>query len=339
MNRSRADSGDLRGLSIGLSPLSRPRTLSNDSEDPLHARPVRSLHGLNPYITRFVGQVGSKRGLPNERAVFEIENSVTVTNFRVVQRHPKRWWDYYYENPQVGLDVWLHDITTVCVDKDPFPLYYLVPGMLLIAAAILGLSFKDLEEEIMGDETKIGIKASQFIMYLLGAVLLIAGQLSRRVCIVIGVRDVMTNIHGGHLFEIPLRRGDVWRVHDCVDTIRLMQRDFIARQQRGHVGESGLEHKRYDKTSSNEGDFELRQMPLPITLGDRMELVRRPGKKPVVRRTDNPAQGRDEVSESSWQEASTHEHMTATTDADYVSAEEDSDNEFSDVQVDLKTAR
>lgn len=45
--------------------------------------------------------------------------------------------------------------------------------------------------------------------------------------------DYDTNVHGSAAFEVPLLEADVWRVNDCVDTIRMLQHDFVLRQQRG----------------------------------------------------------------------------------------------------------
>lgn len=184
----------------------------------------------NRYITRFSGTVGPRRGLPGERIIFEIDGTVCVTTYRVVRRQPKRWMDYYSKVPQVGVDVWLKDIMSVQVAKERYPVGFQIAGFMMFAAGMLGIRFFGLN---VTDEVKIGVYMAQVLFYILGTVIFIWGQLRRRVSIVIGIIDYKGNSTGDHAFEVPLNRADIWRVNECVDTIRLMQHDFVMRQQRG----------------------------------------------------------------------------------------------------------
>ena len=82
-------------------------------------------------------------------------------------------------------------------------------------------------------QTQVGFYGGQLLFYFFGIVAALVGNYSRRLCIVLGVMDYDTNVHGGAAFEVPLLETDVWRVKDCVDTIRVLQHEFVLRHQRG----------------------------------------------------------------------------------------------------------
>jgi len=82
-------------------------------------------------------------------------------------------------------------------------------------------------------QAQVGVYGGQVLFYLLGIASALVGNYSRRLCIVLGVVDYDTNCNGDPAFEVPLLETDVWRVNDCIDTIRLLQHDFVLRQQRG----------------------------------------------------------------------------------------------------------
>jgi len=187
------------------------------------------------YTERFHGMMGPRRGLPGELVLYEIEGAISVTNYRVIQRQQKSCMDYYVENPVVGLDVWLHQIIGCYPSKESYPRVYLTAGLLIIAAGLLGLKLETFVPFASFTQIEtIAAESAQILLYLVGALVLTAGQYYRRRCIVIGILDY-DRVHGDKSFEVPLQGEDVVQINVVVDLIREVQLQFVARQQHTHT--------------------------------------------------------------------------------------------------------
>jgi len=153
---------------------------------------------------------------------------------------------------QVGLDVWLHHITAVYAGKERFSRFWLVCTALCFATGFLGVRLEDSLNtstavpssrphhcylspvlRTTSQQVKVSVYAGQVGFYVFGTFFALIGHFSRKQCICVGVVDYDTNVHGEQAFQVPLDLDMEWRVNDCVDTIRLLQLDFVMRQQRG----------------------------------------------------------------------------------------------------------
>lgn len=167
--------------------------------------------------------LGDRRALPGEQVVFEIEDTCQLTNFRVIQRQST---SCMRASPNaIAVDAWLKDITCVEVTKENYSNVLLLIGVVLILGGVvnyeeLGIHFTE--------DFRLGLNLAPIVFYILGALVLITGQMLRRTCIVLGVVGQTQS----QCFTVPLKESDVWKVNDCVDLIRLLQMPFALRKQR-----------------------------------------------------------------------------------------------------------
>ena len=166
--------------------------------------------------------MGERRALTGEQVIFEIENTCQLTNFRVIQSQATPLCD---RHERVAVDAWLKDVTCVEVTKEPYSRGFLAAGIIMILGGIVNYSELGIH---LSEDVRLGISMAPIGFYIIGLLILLAGQISRKTVLVIGV----VGQNNPHCFTVPLQQSDVWKVNDCVDYIRLLQMPFALRKQR-----------------------------------------------------------------------------------------------------------
>lgn len=166
--------------------------------------------------------IGHRRALPGEHVIFEIEETCQLTNYRIVQRQSKLWCD---RHQRVAVDAWLKDITCVEVTKEAYSNVFLTIGTIMIVGGVI--NYDELGVHLT-ETYKLGMNIAPIGFYILGLLILLAGQLVRRTVLVLGV----IGQNNSECFTVPLKQADVWKVNDCVDLIRLLQMPSALRKQR-----------------------------------------------------------------------------------------------------------
>jgi len=177
---------------------------------------------IKPQFESDLVLIGERRALPGEHIVFEIENTCQLTNFRVMQRQDSPWCD---RHERISVDAWLKDVTCVEVTKEPYSRGWLAAGIIMILGGIVNYNEMGIH---LSSDVRLGISMAPIGFYIIGLLILLAGQLCRKTVLVLGV----VGQNNPHCFTVPLQQSDVWKVNDCVDYIRLLQMPFALRKQR-----------------------------------------------------------------------------------------------------------
>ena len=160
--------------------------------------------------------LGERTVLKGEKLITEIENTMQLTNYRVILAQTN---EVCLRQGGTAIDAWIKDVSSIEIVKERFNPILLSIGIILILGGVV--NYEELGLHLSSDY-QLGVNIAPIGFYLIGLAVLIVGQVIRRSCVSLGVVGQSSNTS----FQVAIQPGDLCIVNEIADKLRQIQAPY-----------------------------------------------------------------------------------------------------------------